>query len=257
MPVRSSIHDADRFSDAHDHSPRGRTGVLAARSARPLRARRGGKAPARPGPSPTPGAGRSAISVSRSRTAATSAASTACPKEIYDANHEFLPRAELLTFEEITRLARIFVDQGVTKLRLTGGEPLLRRNIERLVEMLARLGDIDLTLTTNGALLAKKARSLRDAGLTRVTVSLDSLDDATFPRMNDVDFPVAKVLAAIDAAAAAGLAPSQGQHGGQARSQRGVDRADGAALQRAAATSSATSSTWTWARPTAGGWTTW
>jgi len=129
------------------------------------------------------------------------------PKEIYDANHEFLPRAELLTFEEITRLARIFVDQGVTKLRLTGGEPLLRRNIERLVEMLARLGNIDLTLTTNGALLAKKAPSLRDAGLTRVTVSLDSLDDATFRRMNDVDFPVAKVLAAIDAAAAAGLAP--------------------------------------------------
>ncbi|MET0681916.1 MAG: GTP 3',8-cyclase MoaA [Casimicrobiaceae bacterium] len=129
------------------------------------------------------------------------------PKEIYDANHEFLPRAELLTFEEITRIARIFVDQGVTKLRLTGGEPLLRRDIERLVEMLARLGDIDLTLTTNGALLAKKARSLRDAGLTRVTVSLDSLDDATFRAMNDVDFPVAKVLAAIDAAGAAGLAP--------------------------------------------------
>ena len=129
------------------------------------------------------------------------------PKEIYGADHEFLPRTELLTFEEITRLARLFVDQGVTKLRLTGGEPLLRRNIERLVEMLAKLGDIDLTLTTNGALLAKKARSLRDAGLTRVTVSLDSLDDAMFRAMNDVDFPVAKVLAGIDAAAAAGLAP--------------------------------------------------
>ncbi len=129
------------------------------------------------------------------------------PKEIYGAEYEFLPRAELLTFEEITRLARIFVDQGVTKLRLTGGEPLLRRNIERLVEMLAKLGDIDLTLTTNGALLAKKARGLRDAGLRRVTVSLDSLDDAMFRAMNDVDFPVARVLAGIDAATAAGLAP--------------------------------------------------
>ena len=129
------------------------------------------------------------------------------PKEIYGADHEFLPRADLLTFEEITRIARIFVGHGVTKLRLTGGEPLLRRNIERLVEMLAKLPDVDLTLTTNGALLAKKARSLRDAGLSRVTVSLDSLDDATFRAMNDVEFPVAKVLAGIDAAAAAGLAP--------------------------------------------------
>ncbi len=129
------------------------------------------------------------------------------PKDVYDADHEFLPRADLLTFEEITRVARIFVAHGVTKLRLTGGEPLLRRNIERLVEMLARLGDVDLTLTTNGTLLGRKARSLRDAGLTRVTVSLDSLDDATFRAMNDVDFPVAKVLEGIDAAAAAGLAP--------------------------------------------------
>ena len=129
------------------------------------------------------------------------------PKEVYDADHEFLPRADLLTFEEITRVARIFVAHGVTKLRLTGGEPLLRRNIERLVEMLAKLGAVDLTLTTNGSLLAKKARGLRDAGLTRVTVSLDSLDDATFRAMNDVDFPVAKVLEGIDAAAAAGLAP--------------------------------------------------
>jgi len=129
------------------------------------------------------------------------------PKEIFGAEHPFLPRAELLTFEEITRIARVFVGHGVTKLRLTGGEPLLRRNIERLVEMLAKLGDVDLTLTTNGALLAKKARGLRDAGLTRVTVSLDSLDDATFRAMNDVDFPVAKVLAGIDAAAAAGLDP--------------------------------------------------
>jgi len=129
------------------------------------------------------------------------------PKEVYDADHEFLPRSDLLTFEEITRVARIFVAHGVTKLRLTGGEPLLRRNIERLVEMLARLGDIDLTLTTNGSLLGRKARSLRDAGLTRVTVSLDSLDDTTFRALNDVDFPVAKVLEGIDAAAAAGLSP--------------------------------------------------
>ena len=129
------------------------------------------------------------------------------PKEIYGADYAFLPRSDLLTFEEITRIAGVFVGRGVTKLRLTGGEPLLRRNIERLVEMLARLGDVDLTLTTNGALLAKKARSLRDAGLARVTVSLDSLDDATFRAMNDVDFPVGKVLAGIDAAAAAGLAP--------------------------------------------------
>jgi len=129
------------------------------------------------------------------------------PKNVFDADFKFLPHAELLTFEEIARVAGIFVERGVSKIRLTGGEPLLRRNLERLVEMLAKLGDIDLTLTTNGALLAKKARSLVDAGLTRVTVSLDSLDDATFRAMNDVDFPVAKVLEGIDAAAAAGLAP--------------------------------------------------
>ncbi len=128
------------------------------------------------------------------------------PKEVFDADFKFLPHAELLTFEEIARVARICVGHGVEKIRLTGGEPLLRRNIERLIEMLAKL-DVDLTLTTNGALLAKKARSLVDAGLDRVTVSLDSLDDATFRAMNDVDFPVAKVLEGIDAAAAAGLAP--------------------------------------------------
>ena len=129
------------------------------------------------------------------------------PKDVFDADYRFLPHADLLTFEEIARVARIFVERGVSKIRLTGGEPLLRRNVERLVEMLANLGDLDLTLTTNGALLAKKARSLVDAGLRRVTVSLDSLDDATFRAMNDVDFPVAKVLDGIDAAAAAGLAP--------------------------------------------------
>ncbi|HZQ60075.1 MAG TPA: radical SAM protein, partial [Casimicrobiaceae bacterium] len=129
------------------------------------------------------------------------------PKDVFGRDYPFLPQAALLTFEEITRLARIFVDQGVRKIRLTGGEPLLRKNVERLVEMLAKLGDIDLTLTTNGALLARKARSLRNAGLDRITVSLDSLDDGVFRAMNDVDFPVGRVLEGIDAAAAAGLAP--------------------------------------------------
>ncbi len=129
------------------------------------------------------------------------------PKDVFGRDYQFLPHAELLTFEEIVRAARVFVDLGVRKIRLTGGEPLLRKNLEKLVEMLARLGDLDLTLTTNGALLAKKAKSLRDAGLNRVTVSLDSLDDATFRAMNDVDFPVANVLAGIDAAEAAGLSP--------------------------------------------------
>jgi cyclic pyranopterin phosphate synthase len=129
------------------------------------------------------------------------------PKDVFDADYQFLPHADLLTFEEIARVAKLFVERGVTKIRLTGGEPLLRRNIERLVELLAGAGARDLTLTTNGALLAKKAKSLRAAGLSRVTVSLDSLDDATFRAMNDADFPVARVLEGIDAAAAAGLAP--------------------------------------------------
>jgi cyclic pyranopterin phosphate synthase len=129
------------------------------------------------------------------------------PKEIFGKDFQFLPRAEILTFEEIERLVRIFVGLGVQKIRLTGGEPLVRRDLERLVEKLARIGDLDLTLTTNGSLLSQKARSLADAGLRRVTVSLDSLDDATFKRMNDADFPVAKVLAGIEAAREAGLAP--------------------------------------------------
>ena len=128
------------------------------------------------------------------------------PKEVFDGSYKFLPHADLLTFEEIARVARAFVDAGVTKIRLTGGEPLLRRRLERLVELLAKLPG-DLTLTTNGVLLAKKARALRDAGLKRVTVSLDALDDPTFRAMNDVGFPVADVLAGIDAAAAAGLSP--------------------------------------------------
>ncbi len=130
------------------------------------------------------------------------------PKDVFGRDYPFLAHAELLTFEEITRLARIFVGHGVSKIRLTGGEPLLRRNVEHLVEMLGSIdSNLDLTLTTNGALLAKKARSLRDAGLKRVTVSLDSLDDPTFRAMNDVDFPVARVLEGIQAAAAVGLAP--------------------------------------------------
>jgi cyclic pyranopterin phosphate synthase len=130
------------------------------------------------------------------------------PKEVFDAQHEFLPHAQILSFEEIARLACIFHALGVEKIRLTGGEPLLRRGIEKLVAMLREaVPRVDLTLTTNGSALKARARALREAGLDRITVSLDSLDDATFRAMNDVDFPVAKVLEGIDAAADAGLAP--------------------------------------------------
>ena len=130
------------------------------------------------------------------------------PKEVFGGDFPFLPRAELLSFEEIARLARLFAAQGVTKLRITGGEPLLRRGLERLVEMLAGIEGVeDIALTTNGSLLARHASALADAGLSRVTVSLDALDDETFAAMNDVGYPVARVLDAIDAAAAAGLAP--------------------------------------------------
>src|SRR6202158_4096230 len=129
------------------------------------------------------------------------------PKDVFGHDYPFLPHAELLTFEEIARLARIFKAHGVEKIRLTGGEPLLRKHLERLVAMLSDIGGLDLTLTTNGARLAKKARELKDAGLNRVTVSLDALDDGIFRAMNDVDFPVSRVLDGIDAAAAAGLAP--------------------------------------------------
>ena len=132
------------------------------------------------------------------------------PKEVFDKDHAYLPHNALLSFEEITRLARLFLAHGVRKIRLTGGEPLLRKNLEELVAQLAQLRTVDgqppdLTLTTNGSLLARKARALKDAGLNRVTVSLDGLDDAVFRRMNDVDFPVADVLAGIEAAHAAGL----------------------------------------------------
>jgi cyclic pyranopterin phosphate synthase len=126
------------------------------------------------------------------------------PKEVYGRDHRFLERRELLTFEEITRVAGVFVAAGVQKIRITGGEPLVRRDLERLVEQLSGL-DVDLTLTTNGSLLPAKAQALADAGLTRITVSLDSLDDATFRALNDVDFPVDRVLSGIDAAVAAGL----------------------------------------------------
>jgi GTP 3',8-cyclase len=130
------------------------------------------------------------------------------PREVFDSHYEFLPHRELLTFEEIERLARIFVqDHGIEKIRLTGGEPLLRRHIEKLIEKLAQIPNIDLTLTTNGSLLAQKAQALKDAGLQRVTVSLDSLDDAIFRQMNDADFPVADVLHGIDEAARVGLTP--------------------------------------------------
>jgi GTP 3',8-cyclase len=130
------------------------------------------------------------------------------PKEVFGRDFQFLPRSELLTFEEIVRLARVFAREGVSKLRITGGEPLLRRELERLVDMLAGIPGIeDIALTTNGALLPARARALADAGLRRVTVSLDALDDATFGAMNDVAFPVARVLEAIDAAAEAGMAP--------------------------------------------------
>jgi GTP 3',8-cyclase len=127
------------------------------------------------------------------------------PKEVYGRDFQFLERAALLSFEEIARLARLFVRLGVHKIRLTGGEPLLRRDLELLVAMLSEIGGLDITLTTNGSLLGRKAAALAAAGLKRVTVSLDSLDDAVFRAMNDVDFPVVRVLAGIEAAASAGL----------------------------------------------------
>jgi cyclic pyranopterin phosphate synthase len=129
------------------------------------------------------------------------------PREVFGHDYPFLPRAELLSFEEISRLAQLFVARGVRKIRITGGEPLLRRNLERLIALLARLDGVELTLTTNGVLLPKMARTLKNAGLHRVTVSLDALDDAVFRRMNDADFPVASVLEGIAAAHEAGLGP--------------------------------------------------
>ncbi len=129
------------------------------------------------------------------------------PKEVFGKDFQFLEREQLLSFGEIHRLVRIFRDHGVQKIRITGGEPLVRRKLERLIEMLAYWSDLDLTLTTNGSLLKQMARALKEAGLRRITVSLDSLDDAVFKAMNDVDFPVAKVLEGIEEAAAVGLLP--------------------------------------------------
>ncbi len=134
------------------------------------------------------------------------------PKEVFGRDYAFLPQTSLLSFEEIARLAKLFAAHGVQKFRLTGGEPLLRRHLEVLIAMLAELRTpggkpIDITLTTNGSLLARKAKALRDAGLNRITVSLDALDDTVFRAMNDVDFPVADVLTGIEQANAAGLAP--------------------------------------------------
>jgi cyclic pyranopterin phosphate synthase len=130
------------------------------------------------------------------------------PKEVFGWDFPFMPRAEILTFEEIERLARIFVAHGVQKIRLTGGEPLLRKDIEHLIAMLRPIEGLrEITLTTNGSLLARKAQALRDAGLDRVTVSLDSLDDAIFGAMNDVGFPVQRVLEGIDEVARVGLQP--------------------------------------------------
>jgi GTP 3',8-cyclase len=129
------------------------------------------------------------------------------PKEVFGRDYAFLARTDLLTFEEIARLAGVFAGLGVEKLRITGGEPLVRRDVETLVELLAGIDGLDLTLTTNGALLAGKAARLKEAGLNRITVSLDSLDDDVFRAMNDVDFPVARVLAGVDSALAAGLDP--------------------------------------------------
>src|SRR5258708_4173262 len=129
------------------------------------------------------------------------------PKEVYGRDFQFLERSQLLTFDEIHRLVRISRGHGIEKVRITGGEPLVRRQLEKLIELLAREPGLDLTLTTNGSLLKQKARALKDAGLRGVTVSLDSLDDAVFRVMNDVDFPVAKVLEGIEEADRVGLKP--------------------------------------------------
>ena len=129
------------------------------------------------------------------------------PREIFGSEYPYLPHSEVLTFEEIARLARIFAGHGVRKIRLTGGEPLVRKDVHLLVKMLAEIPGLVLTLTTNGALLARQAQALKDAGLKRVTVSLDSLDDEIFKALNDADFPVAKVIEGMDTAASVGLEP--------------------------------------------------
>ena len=129
------------------------------------------------------------------------------PKEVYGRDFQFLERSQLLSFDEIHRLVKIFRGHGIEKVRITGGEPLVRRQLEKLIALLAQEPDLDITLTTNASLLKQKAQALKDAGLQRVTVSLDSLDDAVFRSMNDVDFPVAKVLEGIEEADRVGLKP--------------------------------------------------
>jgi len=129
------------------------------------------------------------------------------PKEVYGRDFQFLERSQLLSFDEIYRLVKIFRGHGIEKVRITGGEPLVRRQLEKLIALLAQEPDLDITLTTNASLLKQKAQALKDAGLQRVTVSLDSLDDAVFRSMNDVDFPVAKVLEGIEEADRVGLQP--------------------------------------------------
>ena len=164
-------------------------------------------------PGPTDSLGRAMRDLRISVTDRCNFRCTYCmPKEIFGKDYAFLPRDQVLTFEEIDRAARAFVALGVDKLRITGGEPLVRRDLPDLIAMLAAIrrpdgGEIDLTLTTNGSALRALAGSLADAGLRRVTVSLDSLDDAVFGAMNGIDFPVARVLDGIDAAIEAGLAP--------------------------------------------------
>ncbi|MFT5979050.1 MAG: cyclic pyranopterin phosphate synthase, partial [Ilumatobacter sp.] len=168
-----------------------------------------GNPPANPPANPTDTLGRPVRDLRISVTDRCNFRCTYCmPKEIFNSSFQYLQRSELLSFEEIERVAKCFARQGVNKIRLTGGEPLLRNGLEDLVARLAAIPEInDVALTTNGALLARKAVSLAAAGLHRVTVSLDSLDDTTFMAMNDVDFPVQKVLDGIDAAAQAGLGP--------------------------------------------------
>ncbi|HRQ58003.1 MAG TPA: GTP 3',8-cyclase MoaA [Azoarcus taiwanensis] len=129
------------------------------------------------------------------------------PRSVFDKDYPFLPRKELLSFEEISRVARVFAARGVRKFRITGGEPLLRKHVENLIEQLAAIDGVELTLTTNGVLLPRMAQRLKNAGLHRVTISLDAIDDPTFRAMNDADYPVSDVLKGIDAAAAAGLGP--------------------------------------------------
>ena len=179
------------------------------------------------------------------------------PKEVFGKDFQFLEREQLLSFGEIHRLVRMFRDHGVEKIRITGGEPLVRRKLERLIEMLAYWDDLDLTLTTNGSLLKQKARDLRDAGLKRITVSLDSLDDTVFRAMNDVDFPVRESAGGHRGGRGRGLLPHQRSTWSSSAASTSTACCPWRAISRTAATSCASSSSWTWAPPTAGRWSTW